>query len=178
MKLAAIINTNNWLSIELILLELYPDELINIEAYKSIFEKLQKETPITSDIEIVLTEYLSDDNDGKKYIDVSGKNNIPDPGEITESLAIEFVPWNKWLGMSISADTLQNFTELEIISHCLFEMTFIDFDETEIEEQFSDINKTMEEYKKMTDEEKKSNTTSLEELIKNLEKDEDPENGS
>ena len=139
---------------------------------------VKKYPSVNTDIEIVLAEQLSDDNNREKYVDVSGKNKISDSSEITESLAIEFVSWNKWLGMSISTYTLQNFTELEIISHCLFEMTFIDFDETEIQEQFSDINKTMETYKKMTDEEKKSNTTSLEYLIKKLEKDEYPENGS
>ncbi len=83
-----------------------------------------------------------------------------------ESYAIEFVPWKEWLGMTINKDTLVEFNELEIISHCLYEMTFVGYNEEEIQEQFSAINDSMEEYKNMTDEEKKMNTKSLDDLLK------------
>ncbi|NLO51569.1 MAG: hypothetical protein GX103_10490, partial [Bacteroidales bacterium] len=81
-----------------------------------------------------------------------------------------------WLGMEISQESLQHFSELEIISHCLYEMTFVGFEEEEIQKELNSLEKSIEEYKNMTDEEKKANTISLEELLKDLENDESEEN--
>lgn len=53
-------------------------------------------------------------------------------------------------------------------------MTFIGFDEDEIQEQLKSLNDSVEEYNKLTDEEKKQNTISLDELKRRL----DEENGS
>ena len=49
-------------------------------------------------------------------------------------------------------------------------MTFIGFEEEEIREQFRLLKDEMEEFDKMTDEEKKENTITLEELEKKLNK--------
>lgn len=73
--------------------------------------------------------------------------------------------------MEVSPESLQHFSELEIISHCLYEMTFAGFEEDEIQEELKSMEKSIEDYKNMTDEEKKANTTSLEVLMKDLEKD-------
>ena len=78
--------------------------------------------------------------------------------------------WEKWLGMDVAPETLYNFNELEIIAHCLFEMTFCGYEQEEIQEQFDSINRTVEDYKKMTGEEKEEKTISLEELKKKLDK--------
>lgn len=169
MKLSEIINANHWLSIKIILLDLYPDQLNIIDTYESIYKKLQQEQPVDSEIEIVLTECFDDDDIEKNYVDVSGRKKVNEYSDITEGLAIEFVPWNEWLGMNISQDTLRNFTEFEIISHCLYEMTFIDFEETEIQKQMSDLKNTKDEYENMSDEEKKNSTISWEDLLKKLE---------
>jgi hypothetical protein len=47
-------------------------------------------------------------------------------------------------------------------------MTFIDYDEEAIQEQFKSLNDKVEEYKKLTEEEKQQNTISLDELKKRL----------
>ena len=72
--------------------------------------------------------------------------------------------------MGIAPEIIKNFTEPEIIAHCLYEMTFIGFEEEEIKEQFKLLKYEMEEFDKMTDEEKKENTITLEELEKKLNK--------
>ena len=48
-------------------------------------------------------------------------------------------------------------------------MTFVDFEEEKIQEKLNALELDVEEFKNMTDEEKKANTTSLEDLFKNLE---------
>lgn len=143
--------------------------------YKKVFEELLFMHPEDSEISIVVA-HQKDDYDGEEYVNVSGKYANPKSEEEEFSQAIEFTPWNKWLGMEISQESLQHFSELEIISHCLYEMTFVGFEEEEIQKELNSLEKSIEEYKNMTDEEKKANTISLEELLKDLENDETEEN--
>jgi hypothetical protein len=169
MKLYDLIKSNNWLSVELTLLKLYPDQDKMLDEYRNVYEKLKIIEPVDYDeLEIVLTEYDCDPNlesDKETYVDVSGQKKIPDPNAITNGYAIEFLEWDKWLGMDLARETIINFSELEIIAHCLYEMTFIDYEEDEIQGQFNSINDRIEEFKKLTDEEKEQKTISLDELI-------------
>ena len=162
MKLIDLIKTNNWLSLQNTFLSLYPDEEHLLDEYKNVFEKLHSLEFIDMDLEIVLTKIGSEESDF--YIDVSGHEINQNSSSDTYSLAS--TKWNKWLGMNISTSTLNEFNELEIISHCLYEMTFFAFDEDEIQEQIASLEKSMEEYKELSDEEKKTQTFTLEELLK------------
>ena len=141
------------------MIELYPDQEENIGTYKDIYHKLRVMIQTDSDIQIILKEYF----DEGSYIDVSGKK--PDQNE---SLALEFIPWTEWLGMTINERTLESFNELEIIAHCLFEMTFVSFDEDEIKEQFALIKKMVEDYEKMTENEKLATSESVDRLLNKL----------
>lgn len=163
------------MSIELIFLNLYPDQEESIEDYREVFEKLTTITPVDTKMIIVLAT-VEDDFDPEEpnsYVDVSGRK--PKGGEDPDetSYAIEFEEWEKWLGMDLAPETLQNFNELEIIAHCLFEMTFCGFDEEEIQEQFEDIKKTNDELKSLSKEEIMKQTISLEDLMKKFDNKED-----
>jgi len=171
MKLYDLIKTNNWLSIELTILRLYSDQENMLDEYRDVFEKLIMLVPEDYDMSIILTEYDSDsDNENEKrtYIDVSGRKNENDPNALSNSYALEFVDWKKWLGMDIAQDTKNHFSEIEIIAHCLYEMTFISYNEKEIKEQFDSINDRFEEYKNLTEEEKMEKTINLDELKRRL----------
>ncbi len=173
MKFKDLIKSHNWLSIEVTLLQLYPDQEKIIDEYKSVFEKLQTMESNNHEMLIVLTECESgkeDENEfNSTYVDVSGRKLKPETDDsITNSYAIEFVKWEKWLGMKLATETLNNFNELEIIAHYLFEMTFCGYEQEEIQEQFDSINKAIDYYENLTDEEKQEQTISLEELKKKL----------
>jgi len=168
MKLQDIVRTNDWLSVELTLIKLYPDQEENLETYKEIFQKLREMIPTDNDIQIILEKCFDEESYEESTVDVSGIKFVPDKSNLTESLAIEFVPWSEWLGMSIHERTLKSFNELEIISHCLFEMTFVGFEEEEIQDQFSSLKKSVDDYKNMTDEEKQANTKSLDDFLNEL----------
>ncbi|MFY8021451.1 MAG: DUF6557 family protein [Bacteroidia bacterium] len=171
MKLIDLIKSNNWLSLQSTFLSLYPDEETLLAEYKNVFENLQNLESINMDLEIVLTKIGSEDSDF--YIDVSGCERNHDQNSSPDTYSLASTKWNEWLGMNISQNTLDEFDELEIISHCLYEMTFFAFDEDEIQEQIASIEKSMEEYKELNDEEKKSQTVNLDELVNNIEKDQD-----
>ena len=173
MKFKDLVESHNWLSIEMTLLKLYPDQERIIDEYKSVFEKLQIMESENDEMLIVLTEYESDSKEENEsnstYVDVSGRKPKPETNNsISDSYAIEFVKWEKWLGMDLAPETLYNFNELEIIAHCLFELTFCGYEQEEIQEQFDSISKTIDDYENLTDEEKKEQTISLEELKKKL----------
>ena len=172
MKFTELIKTNSWLSIEIVLIQLYPDEKKNISAYEQIFNDLQLMEAVACDISIVLSNE-QDAFDESEYVDVSGRENNPKENidMLTNSLAIEFTPWNEWLGMDIDKNTLQDFTELEIIAHCLYEMTFMGFEEEEIQAEIDKLKNIAAEYKNMSEEEKKENTISLDDLFEDLDDD-------
>ncbi len=174
MTLNELLQSNSWLSIETILLKLYPGEEENRNSYQDVFEELLYRNPEDSEIEIVVAHQI-DDFDGEEYVDVSGSYRNPKSEEEELSQALEFTPWNQWLGMEISQESLESFTELEIIAHCLFEMTFVGFEEEVIQEEMKSIQKSIEDYKNMSDEEKEENTMSLEDLFKDKDLDDEEE---
>lgn len=171
MKFNDLIKSHHWLSVELTMLNLYPDQKEIINEYKRIFESLQIMQPGNDEMLIVLTEYECDTDDERNakstYVDVSGRKLKAELNSITDSYAIEFVKWENWLGMKLAPETIDNFNELEIIAHCLYEMTFCGYKQEEIQEQFDSIKKTVDDYKSLTDEEKKQKTISFDDLKKN-----------
>ena len=173
MKLNDIIKSYNWLSVELTLLRLYPDQETMVDDYRNVFEKLKFLEPEDYNMSIVLTENDCDsdvESEERTYVDVSGRKKEKDPNSITDSYAIEFVEWKKWLGMDLAPETTKKFSDLEIIAHCLYEMTFIGYNEKEIKKQVNAINDRVEKYKKLTKEEKEEKTITLDELKRRLNK--------
>jgi hypothetical protein len=140
-----------------------------MEDYREVFEKLRLLDPLDYDMNIILSEYDCDIRDANKtstYVDVSGRKKEHDPDSISNSYALEFLEWEKWLGMDLASETVKDFSELEIIAHYLNEMTFLDFNEEEIRKQFERISNIADEYKSSTNEEKKQKTSTFEELLK------------
>ena len=176
MKLIELIRQNSWLSVELTLLNIYPEEKKNISGYEEIFGQLETMPVIETEMIIVIKRVI-DDYDKEEYIDISGrkKNEQKDQEEQEISYALEFTPWSNWLGMQIDKNSIKNYTELEIISHCLFEMTFAGFEENEIQEEINKINDTIDEYKSLTEEEKKTKTISFEDFKRQMEDEENNE---
>ncbi|NHE58800.1 DUF6557 family protein [Cyclobacterium plantarum] len=168
-----LIRRQRWLSIETELNRLYPDQEEQIDAYREVFNQLLEMKPDpSSDIVIRLTEIREED---ENYVDVDGyhADGRVDPLSGNDGLAREFTPWDIWLGMKVDERAFKEFTELEIIAYCLYEMTFFSFDQEEIAEQLEDLNKTMEEFKNMTPEEKRRNTKSMDDFLSGLGEGED-----
>jgi len=61
------------------------------------------------------------------------------------SYAIEFTPWDEWLGMDISEETLEQFPYEEIIAHCFWEMTFVDWSPDEIKKKSDELEAQVKE---------------------------------
>lgn len=175
MNFKSLLQNHSFLSIEAVLFNLYPEEEKNSSGYRAVYEKLLLMPATASQMSIVVKN-CKDDFDGEEYVDVSGIHQHPQSEEENYSYAIEFTPWKEWLGMEVHPDSIAHFTELEIIAHCLHEMTFVGFEEKDIQEELQRIDQISEDYNNMTDEEKKANTTTLEDMIKKLNNSEDQAN--
>ena len=173
MRFHSLIKSTNWLSVKATLLALYPEQIESIHAYEEVFSKLQTIEPQEVAIDIILTQHYDDETLEPSCVDVSGINLNATEDDITIGLAIEFSPWNDWLGMGIDKSTLKEFTDLEIIAHCLYEMTYAGYDENEIKKELNEIKGIADEYENLTQEEKKEKTISLDELKKRLNKSND-----
>lgn len=163
MTLKQLILNTTWPNISSLFLELHPEAEENIKGYKNVFEKLQLMEPEEMDISIIITK----ENDGDDvYFDVSGLYKHPKNEEDHYPQGLELTPWRKWLGMDISKDSFNNFTELEIIVHCLYEMTFVGFEEEDIEKRIRSIEKSRKERKSMTEEDSDAITASVEKILR------------
>lgn len=164
MQLIDLIQSNSWLSIQMVLVQLHPDVEEDIEAYEKVFKLLQVMPAKTSKVTIELN-LITEDCDEDGFVDVSGY--YTDPAEridpFSNSLAIEFVPWEEWLGMELDQHALATFSELEIIAHCLHEMTYGGFEQEEIQTQFEELKGIKEDYEKQSPEEREKHTGSFEE---------------
>ena len=168
MKLGDLIKNSSWLSIEIVFSRLFPDQITYLDDYRTVFDELKVLKPIDSSISII-TETVIDEFDNEKYVSVSGYDSSKASeliGDITESLALEFTSWSEWLGMTIDNDSIKQFSSFEIICYCLHEMTFMGFNQKEIENEWQKIKKAEQEFKHMTKEEKERSTMTLEELKK------------
>ena len=176
MKFSDILKRNSWLSVELVFMQLYPKEKKNISGYETVFNNLKTLNPTETDISIVVSNE-KDDFDNEEYVHVSGYNNHPEENEdeSPNSLALEFTSWDQWLGMDLDEKSIKDFTELELISHCLYEMTFFGFDQETIQKEMDEIEKEVDEIKNMTEEEKKIKLKSWDDLKKELDMEDENE---
>ena len=165
MTLSELIKSQAWLSIQLTLQKLFPDQEEYWDDYEKMFNELQvmqfKASNITIDIELIHDTY-----DDTHYVDVSGYYTNPEDrtDEFSNSLAIEFTPWNEWLAMPIDENSLKIFNGLEITAHCLNEMSCAGFNQNEIQEEFDHIKGIKEGYDGLSPEEKKNKTYTLDEV--------------
>jgi hypothetical protein len=133
MKLNELVKTSNWINIETELRVLFPEIGGKTQTYRRAFEKLQTLEELESDLYIELKKAVDDEKAESQFVDVFGKRT--DEPESSVGYALEFVPWQEWLGMDISKTTISDFSKAEIVCHCLYEMTFFGTSEKEINER-------------------------------------------
>jgi uncharacterized membrane protein len=172
MKFGDLIANSLWLSVETVFSKIYPDELDYLDDYANVFDQLKYLNPKESNITIIISNEI-DCFDNEQYVSVSGYDDSKKEmtNNLTESLALEFTPWDEWLGMNIDHSSLRYFSSYEIICHCLQEMTFMGFNQEEIKNELDKIKEVADDYKNMTEEEKNIKSISLDDLMKEFEQD-------
>lgn len=59
--------------------------------------------------------------------------------------AIEFSPWSEWMAMEINSETLDQFSEVDILAHSAYEMTFLGINEEEVIREIENLSKVINE---------------------------------
>lgn len=141
MTLKTLIEKHTWQAIASVFLKTYPEAEASMAGYQQVFEKLLKMDSEATEMSIIVKTETSE---GDEYVDVSGLDIHPKTEEDHYPQGLELTPWNQWLGMEVSKESLEEFSEQEIIVHCLYEMTFEGFSEDAIQK----INDRIEESRK------------------------------
>ncbi len=102
--------------------------------YCHVLTTLRALEPIPSDFSIV-AEIAEDDDDGEYYSWVHIYGTIDGS---SEHWALEFRPWNEWLGSIISNRSF-NYTPVDVMTYCLWEMTFMGYEEEKIQGTWNEI---------------------------------------
>lgn len=139
MTLKTLIEKHTWQAIASVFLKTYPKAEENMAGYQQVFEKLSEMESETTGMSIIVKTETDDDED---YVDVSGLNIHPKTEEDHYPQGLELTPWKQWLGMEISNESLKEFSEQEILVHCLYEMTFEGFSEDAIQKTSERIEKS------------------------------------
>lgn len=78
------------------------------------------------------------------------KDNYKEMANQQISYALEFSSWCVWNGMDVSQESINSFGEVDVICHCLWEMTFFGFREAKIKNFSRTLNKRVETIKNGT----------------------------
>lgn len=107
----------------------------------------------------IVIEDIFDEYEKEYYAHVSGTDGTLNKESDSEhfkddkvgnqevSYAIEFIDWSEWLDMDVDQKSLSKYSELDIIGHCLWEMTFYGFTQDDIKKAIDTIGKRAEEVK-------------------------------
>lgn len=103
----------------------------DIDGYRELINELFAMHPVSSKY-LISIEHVCEDDD--EYENVFGVI----PGD-EQPYGIEFTPFEEWLGMHLTEDTLMNYSDEDIIAHCLWEMTFFGFTDAEIQRKKDEL---------------------------------------
>lgn len=116
--------------------KLYPKHKHNLAGFKKVFKELSTIELFDHQKKLLIELYACyDQHEDEYYTAVHGVT----PKKLGNNYAIEFQPWREWLGMEIFPSTLNNYSEIDIICHCLWEMTFCGFSQDDIEKAVDNI---------------------------------------
>lgn len=131
MNLANIIHNHHWLSIKQILCRIDSEQRHFMDEYKRVFLEL-KELELEESPIILIIERHWEEGEPTIYAHSYGFDPRIPKTDPTQYVALEWTSWSKWLGFEIHPDAIDEWTELEIISHCMLEMTLDGFTQNEI----------------------------------------------
>ena len=150
MKFKELLSKYRWDDIQTALVRLYPDQAESLEGCKQVFETLQTTRPVETKMRISIENVL-DEYTGEYYAVVSGKDGTlkkdsnpeifkdDEVGNQEVTYGIEFTDWAEWLGMEIDPETLSSYSEVDIIGHCLWEMTFFGYSQQAIKAKIDEM---------------------------------------
>ncbi len=172
MKLKEMVDRVNWEDVRVVLLsDYYPDKdkTDSMKQYEAVLYEIRSLKPQDPEGMRLYVETVKDKDD--EYIHIFGKDgkllkessdfkymgiDLNDPAaNMEETYALEMEPWEKWLDMNIETTVMSEFSLVEIVAACLYEMTFCGFTQEKIEEKKEDLKERIKDYEKIKDDPEK-----------------------
>lgn len=116
------------------LFKLYPDQRKSKAGYKAALFEMRNINPKTTDMTILVHTVPPNDLNDEEYVSVSGRY----PKEPDTNYAIEFEPWDVWLGANLHPDTTY-LPPLDALCHCLWEMTWRGYSDKEVQTEAKEL---------------------------------------
>jgi hypothetical protein len=123
----------------------FNDQESNESGYRDVFNTLLEKTPRKHRLDDLFINIEKIKEDDSTWLNVSGIN-IAKKDNIT--YGIEFEPWNEWVSMYITQNTLDTLTKEEIVAACLYEMTFFGFTDEKVQDERNRLIESVEETKR------------------------------
>ena len=122
------------------LAEIYPGQKRSLPGYKDVFERLKRKRGRQSKLSISLKTVK--ERGEEPWVSITGIGKGKPFG-----FAIEFTPWTEWVGMRIEKKTLKLFSEIDILCHCLWEMTWSGFTEEKVQKEIRELERRVKDIK-------------------------------
>ena len=145
-SLGYLIRSVDWTGVEDALRLHYPQEVKDMESFRTVFQKLALMNPEPTRCWFVIKalEPWPDPDCDEPYGEAPADVGCTDgsycedrKGEIL--YCIDFRPWSECLGMEVLEVTRKQYTDAEIAAHCLWEMTWHGFEEADGGEFFEEL---------------------------------------
>ncbi len=111
---------------------------IDSVSYKNAWEELRTTEILPSKIESIFIENA--DFEGSPFINVYG---LVEDEYGLEKTGLEYLPWGEWLGLEVETDL--NLTQVEVLCHILYEMTFNGFSMTDIKRSIIELKRIVDD---------------------------------
>jgi len=116
----------------------------NLSGYEDVLKFLKllppKKVPTTIHIRHIVDDY--GDGDVSEYEDVYGMEP-----EDEQTWALDFSPWEEWLGMDLDQGSLEEYGEDVFVSRCIWEMTYHGYTPQDVQEKLDKLAKQVEKTK-------------------------------
>ena len=123
----------------------FSDQESNEDGYSSVFYPLLEKTPKRHKLDDLFIEVKKvTEDDETEWLNVSGIN-IAKKSNIT--YGIEFEPWDEWVSMFITQETLDTLSKETIVAACLYEMTFFGFTENKVQNEKDRLSNVLKKMK-------------------------------
>lgn len=153
------------------------------EKFLFMFSKLIWMEPVETDMRIVIVEttfdeidedevtlYLPYGRNGTRNKDLEdfeylAESNDPEFANAEADYSIQYVAWEKWLGMEIDKQTLERYTATQIVASCMVDMSMFGFKREYVKNETELIRQYVETVQKMTPAEKMNNPEEVEQKV-------------
>lgn len=143
MLLKDLINKYKWKHIYRRMKKLYPKKYSS-EGYRNVLKELKTIIPVKNKKILINCSAHYDRFSDKYYTAVYGVSP-----KKQNRWALDFLPWKNCLGMDIHKSTVFNYSEVDIICHCLWEMTFFGFNNKDVQESIKNVLKEIKKNNNM-----------------------------